>query len=103
MRLKPKCTPTPARLGTNATIAEWSDETAAAIASAKIKRYAGSERKDAHEVLEFRLSEKISAIRTLMQHLGMLTDKHELTGRDGAPLASGTVLILPSNDRDGDD
>jgi phage terminase small subunit len=83
-------------------ITEWPDETAAAIANVKVRRVPASERSEAHEVLEFKLSEKIGAIRALMQHLGMLTDKHELTGRDGAALSTGTVLILPSNGRDGD-
>ena len=82
-------------------VTELSDETAAAIAGVKIKRFPGNENVEEHEILEYKFTEKNSAIRTLMQHMGMLTEKHELTGKDGAPLpASGTILILPSNDRD---
>ena len=42
--------------------------------------------------IEIRLWSKTDAIRLAMQHLGMLVEKHEHTGKDGAPLHCTFVI-----------
>ena len=39
-----------------------------------------------------KLHNKLPALQMLAQHLGMLIDRKELTGKDGAPLAVGTGI-----------
>ena len=64
-----------------------------AIASVKIKRQIEGTGDDAREVevIEFKLWDKPGSITKAMQHLGMLIEKHEHSGKDGGPI---TVKIL---------
>ena len=49
--------------------------------------------------IEIRLWSKPDAIRLAMQHLGMLVEKHEHTGKDGAALPAAVNIYLPTNGR----
>ena len=50
---------------------------------------------------ELRLWDKNSALEKAMNHLGMIRQRHELTGKDGKPLHAGkAVLYIPDNHRD---
>jgi phage terminase small subunit len=57
-----------------------------AIASVKVKRYVEKGTDDEVEVIEFKLWNKTDALRLAAQHLGMLVQKVEMTGKDGQPL-----------------
>lgn len=64
-----------------------------AISSVKVKRQVEGSGESAQvvEVIEFKLWDKGTAITKAMQHLGMLIEKHEVTGKDGGPI---TVKVL---------
>lgn len=47
-----------------------------------------------------KMHDKNAALEKLGRFLKMFTDKHEHTGKDGAPLAPGVILVLPANGRD---
>lgn len=53
------------------------------------------------EVIEFKLWDKPGSIRSAMQHLGLLVEKHEHTGKDGAPLTF-TLALGDAHVRDSD-
>ena len=42
---------------------------------------------------QFKLSDKLHALDSVAKHLGMFTERHEVTGKDGAPLLSRIELI----------
>lgn len=48
-----------------------------------------------------KLHDKLGTLKLLGQHLGMFSEKHELTGKDGAPLTF-TISIDRKDDRDAD-
>ena len=58
-----------------AAVAEVSETTTLNGGSLKIKRH-----------------DKVKALELLGRHVGMFVDKHELTGKDGAPLPGTTVI-----------
>lgn len=66
-----------------------------AVASIKVKRYLEGKGEDALdvEVTEFKMYDKNASLRLAMQHRGMLTEKHEHTGKDGAPLPPTHVTV----------
>ncbi len=59
-----------------------------ALQSVKVKRYMEGDGDDAKEVevTEFKLHDKNSAIRTALQHLGLMRERVELTGEAGGPV-----------------
>lgn len=48
---------------------------------------------------KFKLHPKTPALNLIAQHLGMLVQKHEHTGKDGAPLPPAVQFYMPSNGR----
>lgn len=72
-----------------------SREQAAAIGEIVTEEYSEGRGEDARPVkrVKFKLLDKRGALVDLGKHLGMFTDKHEHTGKDGAPL----VPELPEN------
>lgn len=76
---------------------EWPSEVAAAISGLDVEALFegnGKDRVRVGDVVKYRAWPKVEALKLLMQHLGALTEKHELTGKDGAPLPSAPVYII---------
>jgi phage terminase small subunit len=48
--------------------------------------------------VKFKLHDKVAALENLGRHLGMFTDKVEVTGKDGKELAA-PIIYLPANGR----
>jgi len=73
---------------------DWDDETAAAVAGLDVVEMAGGAKIGgpegvAHVAMytkKLKLWDKNSALEKIAKHLGMFVEKHELTGKDGAPL-----------------
>ncbi len=65
-------------------------EQAAAIGEIVTEEYTEGRGEDARPVkrVKFKLLDKRGALVDLGKHLGMFTDKHEITGKDGAPLSA---------------
>jgi len=53
--------------------------------------------------LKFKLHSKTPAIELLARHLGMLVERHELTGEDGGPLKIEYVLVKANKRKGGGD
>lgn len=49
---------------------------------------------------KFKLHDKMAALDKIGKHLGMFTDKMELTGKDGGPVQ--TIQVIPAVPRPGD-
>lgn len=64
-----------------------------AISSVKVKRYVEGAGEDAREVevVEFKLWSKDAALEKAGKYLGLLKDRHEHTGKDGAPLTLDVI------------
>jgi phage terminase small subunit len=79
-------------------VTAWPPEAAAAIAGVDVEALfegSGKDRVRIGDIRKFKAWPKVDALRTLAQHLKMLTEKHEVTGKDGAPLpTSGPVYII---------
>lgn len=71
-----------------------------AIASVKVRRYFEGGGEDAREVevTEFKLWPKDAALTKLAQHLGLLVDRHEHTGKDGGPIRHATERDLTDDE-----
>jgi len=72
--------------GTPKPLNELDDDTAAAIAGLDVARV-GNAMIGEGEILKFKIADKNSALEKLAKHLQMFTDKVELTGPGGVPLA----------------
>lgn len=75
---------------------EMSENGRRLLASMKVKRSYqrdGTGGWEPVEVVEFKLSDKVAALRLAMQHRKMLTDKVELTGKGGRPLTPARVTV----------
>jgi phage terminase small subunit len=66
-------------------LSELDDDTAAAIVGLDVANVGNSEM-GVGEVLKFKLADKKGALEMAAKHLRLLTDKVEVTGKDGAPL-----------------
>lgn len=84
-------------------IADLTDEQAAAISSVevvtKIIPGAKGEPADVEYVHKIRSWDKPRALELLAKHLGIIRDRMEHTGKDGAPLPQVVGLLLPDNGR----
>lgn len=90
--------------------ATWDDDIAAAVASIEVVTRQGAETDaDGNRAVEYvhkvKLWDKNSALDKIGRHLGMLVDRHEHTGKNGAPLlpdasttdlAKALVILLNS-------
>ena len=77
----------------------WTDDFAAAVSSIEVvTRPAGGVDSDGNKEIEhvhkIKLWDKNSALEKLAKHLGMFIERHEHTGKDGAPIA----LIISKED-----
>lgn len=82
------------------SVHELPDDVASAIASVdSYEEFAGSgdERRRIGEVRKIKLWDKVSALTLLAKHLGMLTEKREISGPNGGPQV---MLYIPSNSRE---
>lgn len=66
-------------------LSELDDDTAAAIVGLDVANIGNSD-VGVGEVLKFKLADKKGALEMAAKHLRLLTDKVEVTGKDGAPL-----------------
>lgn len=66
-------------------LADLDDDTAAAIVGLDVVQF-GNKDSGIGDVLKFKLADKKGALDLAMRHLGLLKDKVEVTGKDGAPL-----------------
>jgi len=74
-----------------------------AVSSVKhrtITRRTAEKETETEHTVEFRLWSKPDVARLAMQHLGMLTQKHEVTGKNGGPIGPAVHFYLPENGRD---
>lgn len=74
-------------------VSEWPESLGRSISSIKIKQSlekrrddAGNDRFEPMEVVEFKLHSKQAALHDLAQHLGLLKELHEHTGKGGGPI-----------------
>lgn len=72
---------------------ELSDDQAAAIASIEVvtKHLGRGEDREVEYVHKIKQVDKMAAIRTALQVSGKLTEKHEVTGKDGGPIETTDV------------
>jgi phage terminase small subunit len=75
--------------GSPIPIHELDDDTAAALAGLTVsEQYEGSgqDRQFVGYLKAYKLGDKLGALVSLMKHLGMITSRHEITGKDGGPI-----------------
>lgn len=71
--------------GAPKALSELDDDTAAAIVGLDVVQF-GNKDSGIGDILKFKLADKKGALDLAMRHLGLLKDKVEVTGKDGAPL-----------------
>lgn len=62
----------------------------------ELRRRKGAEVAHIHKI---KLWPKNPALDTIAKHLGMLVNRHELTGKDGAPLEARVIIVPPKEKR----
>jgi len=68
-----------------------------------IKEDADGRKTTVYDKVSFRMHDKIRALEILARHLGMLIERHEVTGEDGGPVKIEYVLIkIKERKSDGD-
>jgi phage terminase small subunit len=67
-------------------LSELDDDTAAAIVGLDVVNVGSEQAGGVGEVLKFKIADKKGALDLSMRYLKLLTDKVEVTGKDGAPL-----------------
>lgn len=73
--------------GTPLDITSLDDDTAAAIAGVDIViERTGEDSHDFATVRKYKVTDKLGALQAAMRHLGMFTDKVEMTGKNGGPV-----------------
>lgn len=85
-------------------IHEIDDETIAAISGIEVEELyegRGDDREHVGRLHKIKLSDKRAALDSLAKHLGIFTEKVEVTGKGGTPLIPPAIHVyLPSNGRD---
>jgi len=73
---------------------ELDDDAAAVLSGVDISTslIAGAEEPTSVQTKKAKVFDKGAALTLAMRHLGMLTDKTEVTGKDGAPLLEGVTV-----------
>jgi len=76
---------------------EMPGETSRALQSIKedrvIKEDADGKKTTVYDKVSFKMHDKIRALEILARHLGMLVERHEVTGEDGGPVKIEYVLV----------
>ena len=68
-----------------------------------IKEDANGKGVTVYDKVSFTMHDKIRALEILAKHLGMLVERHEMTGEEGGPIQIQYVLVKPKKrKRDGD-
>lgn len=67
-----------------------------------IKEDANGKGVTVYDKVSFKMYDKIRALEILAKHLGMLVERHEVTGEDGGPVKIEYVLIKGKKKKDGD-
>lgn len=78
------------------SLTELDDDTAAAVAGLDLLeeyRGEGKERQFVGYVKKFKIADKNTALTNAMRHLGLLKDKVEMTGKDGAPMVQPVLNV----------
>lgn len=82
--------------GRSLTLQDMDEDTRRAIAGLDISTIGGG---DSVEIVKkIKLADKKGALDSLAKHLGMFVDRHEVTGKDGAPLG---VVVVPAKETGG--
>lgn len=84
--------------GSPKAINELDDDTAAALAGVEVLEEfegTGKDRVFVGYTKKYKVSDKNTALTNAMRHLGMLSDKVELTGKGGGPLQSINSTVTP--------
>lgn len=71
-----------------------------AVSSVKHRIISHGEEMTVREI-EYRLWDKPGTLKTLMQHLGLLVERHEHTGKGGKPIDQRVVFVIEDNGRAG--
>jgi phage terminase small subunit len=68
---------------------------AAALAEVTVEDYVEGRGDDARQVkrVKFKLGDKLHALDSVARHLGMFKERHEVTGKEGAPLVGDPAKI----------
>jgi phage terminase small subunit len=75
--------------GSPKEITELDDETATVVAGLDVvEQYegTGADRQFTGYLKKYKLSDRLSAVNTALKMFGKLSDKHEITGKDGGPI-----------------
>lgn len=70
------------------------DDVAAGISGIEIIDLGDGEERTAGRLSKYRAWPKVEALNLLAKYLKLLTEKHEHTGKDGAPLPAGPTYII---------
>jgi phage terminase small subunit len=82
-------------------IGEMDDDTSAAIAGLEVEELyegRGEAREHIGRIHKVKLADKKGSLDSLARHLGMFTDKTELTGPNGTPLTPSIVTLEVTSD-----
>lgn len=82
---------------------EWPDDVAAAIAGLDIEGIFAGSGKDRYQIGDlhkYKAWNKIDALRTLGQYMKLLTEKHEHSGPNGAPIPVAATTVTPEQLRE---
>lgn len=84
--------------------AEWSEKGVALRASGGLDTRCVLEVKETSKQfgsdVGIKLHDKVAALKLVGQHLGLFPDRHEVTGKDGAPLVIREVVVHEPSARD---
>lgn len=74
-------------------VEELDDDAAGCISSIEVvtKRVPGSDENEVEHTAKIKLWDKGSALLNMGKHLGMFSDKQEITGKDGGPIEIGST------------
>jgi phage terminase small subunit len=78
-------------------IEELDDDSAAVLAGMEVMEVYegyGEDRKFVGYLKKYKLANKLGALDSIGKHLGMFIDKHEITGKNGAPIQVQAVQAL---------
>jgi phage terminase small subunit len=87
---------------------ELDDESAAVLAGIDVVEMAGGMKIDSEQgaqhvpmyVKKAKIPDKVAALSLCMRHLGMLVEKHQVTGPGGGPIQAVSVNMTPEQLRD---